>query len=127
MTYLYNATPIAAMPIADLKPVIILSHLHASPENLPWMPAVELLAKIRNVCTEVSKNKVMLLRLLELYGGDRGNTVYLCDDRLDRQIMRNLIVILECWSHCVVYRSDRKEMLMLHLNSAHNPYLSTLR
>jgi hypothetical protein len=60
--------------------------------DLPRMTTIELLAKIGNVRTEVSKHEICLLDILELYSSDTGYAVNLGDHWFNRKVFLNLIV-----------------------------------
>lgn len=47
------------------------------------MPTVELLAKVCNICAEVSKNEIVLFGVFEPYSSDCWEAVHLCRNRLD--------------------------------------------
>ena len=116
----------AAMPIADLQSVNTIAAALRT-KNSPWMSAIELLAKICDICAEVAKNEVMLLRVLELYSGNCIDSADFSRNRLDRQIMRDLVVVFQCRCHCVMCdRTYKTKALMLFRRGLHRPYLSTL-
>jgi hypothetical protein len=60
MTYFHKATPIAAIPIA---PLFTSEHSAVSetPENVPWVSAIELLAEIRNQQSEGLQDMILFV------------------------------------------------------------------
>lgn len=76
--------------------------------NAPWMSAIELLAQICDVCSEVFQYRFRLLDVFELHCRNTGHTVDLRDHRFHRQFVLNVLIKFQRWRHSQ-YEKERTD------------------
>lgn len=61
------------------------------------MSAIELLAKICDICAEIFEYKIVFIRLIELHSSNASHVMNLGCYWFDRKIIRDLVVKFERW------------------------------